>query len=39
MSGRGRTAIVAGAGLGGSLMAIYLARAGYRVKLVERRGD
>ena len=39
MSSNPRTAIVAGAGLGGSLMAIYLARAGFRVIVVERRGD
>lgn len=30
---------VVGAGLGGSLMAIYLARAGHRVRLIERRSD
>lgn len=34
-----KTVVVAGAGLAGSLMACYLGRAGYRVKLVERRGD
>jgi kynurenine 3-monooxygenase len=33
------TAIVAGAGLSGSLMAIYLARRGYRVDVYERRAD
>ncbi len=31
--------LVVGAGLGGSLLATYLARAGHRVVLVERRGD
>jgi kynurenine 3-monooxygenase len=36
---RGETVIVAGAGLAGSLMAIYLARAGHRVEIVERRSD
>ncbi len=30
---------IAGAGLAGSLMAIYLGRAGYRVDVYERRGD
>lgn len=30
---------IVGAGLSGSLMAIYLARRGYRVDLFERRGD
>ncbi len=30
---------VVGAGLGGTLMAIYLARAGYAVEVYERRGD
>ena len=33
------TVLVAGAGLGGALMAIYLARAGYRVEIHERRSD
>ena len=37
--GRGERVLVAGAGLGGALMAIYLARAGYRVEIFERRGD
>jgi kynurenine 3-monooxygenase len=37
--GRAERVLVAGAGLGGSLMAIYLARAGYRVEIFERRGD
>lgn len=36
---RGERVLVAGAGLGGALMAIYLARAGYRVEIFERRGD
>ena len=31
--------LVAGAGLGGTLMSIYLARAGYRVEIFERRSD
>lgn len=31
--------VVVGAGLGGSLMATLLSRAGHRVELVERRGD
>lgn len=35
----GRTALIVGAGLAGSLMAVYLARAGWRVKVVERRPD
>ena len=35
---RGRATVV-GAGLGGSLMAIYLARAGYQVRICERRSD
>jgi kynurenine 3-monooxygenase len=34
-----QTVLVAGAGLGGSLMAIYLARAGHRVRVYERRDD
>jgi kynurenine 3-monooxygenase len=33
------TVLVAGAGLAGSLMAIYLARAGYQVKIYESRAD
>ncbi|HET8642654.1 MAG TPA: NAD(P)/FAD-dependent oxidoreductase [Pseudonocardiaceae bacterium] len=32
-------AIVAGAGLAGSLMALYLARRGYRVRVLDRRPD
>lgn len=35
----GRTVLIIGAGLGGSLLAIYLARRGYRVTMFERRGD
>jgi 2-polyprenyl-6-methoxyphenol hydroxylase-like FAD-dependent oxidoreductase len=31
--------LIVGAGLGGSLLAIYLARAGMSVLVVERRGD
>jgi kynurenine 3-monooxygenase len=31
--------LVVGAGLAGSLLAVYLARAGWKVELVERRGD
>jgi kynurenine 3-monooxygenase len=31
--------LVAGAGLGGALMSIYLARVGYRVEIFERRDD
>ena len=38
-SGLGRTALIVGAGLAGSLMAVYLARAGWRVTVVERRPD
>lgn len=34
-----RHAIVVGAGLGGSLMACFLARAGWRVTVLERRSD
>jgi len=34
----GRVLIV-GAGLAGSLLAVYLARAGWKVEIVERRGD
>lgn len=36
---RGRTALIVGAGLSGSLLAIYLARMGFAVKLYERRSD
>ncbi len=35
----GRSAIIVGAGLAGSLMAVYLSRAGWRVSVVERRPD
>ena len=35
----GAQVTVVGAGLGGSLMAIYLARAGHRVRVCERRPD
>jgi len=35
----GERVLVAGAGLGGALMSIYLARAGYRVEIFERRDD
>ncbi|MFM7052294.1 MAG: FAD-dependent oxidoreductase [Planctomycetota bacterium] len=31
--------LIVGAGLAGSLLAVYLARAGWKVELVERRGD
>ncbi len=34
-----RTAVIVGAGLGGSLLAHYLGRAGWTVDLYERRGD
>jgi kynurenine 3-monooxygenase len=34
-----RTALIVGAGLAGSLMACYLARAGWRVRVYERRAD
>lgn len=34
-----RSVTVAGAGLVGSLISIYLARRGYKVKVLERRGD
>lgn len=39
MSGRPWRAVVVGAGLVGSLMACYLARAGWKVRVYERRGD
>lgn len=40
MSGGAReTILVSGAGLGGSLMAVYLARAGFDVRVYERRDD
>ena len=38
-SGEGRTALVVGAGLAGCLLAVYLARDGWKVTLCERRGD
>jgi kynurenine 3-monooxygenase len=34
-----KRAVIAGAGLAGSLLALYLARAGWQVDLRERRGD
>ena len=34
-----KTVIIVGAGLAGSLMAIYLVRRGYRVKVYESRPD
>ncbi|GAA3854749.1 NAD(P)/FAD-dependent oxidoreductase [Saccharothrix violaceirubra] len=34
-----RTAVVVGAGLSGSLMSVYLARRGFAVRVLERRGD
>jgi kynurenine 3-monooxygenase len=37
--GSGKSVIVVGAGLVGSLAAIYLSRLGYRVRVFERRGD
>ncbi|MFN0012627.1 MAG: FAD-dependent oxidoreductase [Phycisphaerales bacterium] len=37
--GSGRSAIIVGAGLAGSLLAVYLSRAGWRVSVVERRSD
>ncbi len=38
-SGNGKHVIIIGAGLAGSLMACYLARAGWRVRVYERRPD
>jgi kynurenine 3-monooxygenase len=35
----GQTVLIVGAGLSGSLLAIYLARLGYKVRLYERRSD
>jgi len=35
----GERVLVVGAGLSGSLMAVYLARAGFEVEILERRGD
>ncbi len=37
--GRGRTILIAGAGLAGTLIAILLARRGFRVEVCERRPD
>ncbi len=34
-----RTVLVAGAGLAGALMGVYLGRRGHRVRIFERRGD
>ena len=39
MTGRSPSVAIVGAGLGGSLMALYLARRGYRVDVYERRPD
>lgn len=36
---QGKSAIIVGAGLVGSLWAVYLSRAGYKVKIYERRPD
>lgn len=38
-TGSAETAIVVGAGLVGSLWAVFLARRGYNVKVFERRSD
>jgi kynurenine 3-monooxygenase len=38
-AGPRQSVLVAGAGLGGALMAIYLGRAGHQVKIYERRSD
>jgi len=38
-AGAGRRALVVGAGLAGCLLAVYLARDGWKVALRERRGD
>ena len=35
----GRSALIVGTGLAGSLLAVFLARAGWTVRLVERRHD
>lgn len=34
-----RTAIIVGAGLGGSLLAHFLGQRGWQVRVFERRGD
>jgi len=34
-----KKATIVGAGLAGSLWAVYLAKAGYKVTIVEMRGD
>jgi kynurenine 3-monooxygenase len=39
MAAQGPTVTIVGCGLGGTLMACYLARAGYRVDLYEKRPD
>lgn len=36
---KGKSALIIGAGLAGSLLAVYLARQGWRVRVVERRPD
>lgn len=35
----GRDVLIVGAGLAGSLLGVYLARAGWRVRIIERRAD
>jgi kynurenine 3-monooxygenase len=37
--GAGKSVLIVGAGLAGSLLACYLAKLGYKVTVVERRGD
>lgn len=37
--GAGKSVLIVGAGLAGTLLACYLAKLGYRVTVVERRGD
>ncbi len=39
MEGRTRSITIVGAGLGGALMAVFLGRAGHRVRVYERRPD
>ena len=39
MAGTEKTITIVGAGLGGSLMAVFLGRAGHRVRVYERRPD